>query len=152
MNSTTQRIVFTTEVRGIVRRTPKEEAAQREIMAVALAQPHRRGSDDPRMATPLGRFVEKTWGHKASIFPAIAPVAIMLATSMRRSPLAGSRWRDSSLRSLAWLDYRTIRRPRRLPRNRLKSPNLTARSPAPTKRWSRFMRAFPARWKGSAAR
>ncbi|MDR3464175.1 MAG: hypothetical protein P4L76_17875 [Beijerinckiaceae bacterium] len=68
MNSTTQRIVFTTEVRGIVRRTPKEEAAQREIMAVALAQPHRRGSDDPRMATPLGRFVEKTWSHKESLY------------------------------------------------------------------------------------
>src|ERR1700677_3357473 len=30
-------------------------AQNAEAMAVALAQPHRRGSDDPRLAFPLGR-------------------------------------------------------------------------------------------------
>ena len=46
------------------RRTAQErvEAAQRaEALSVALAQPHRAGSDDPRKAFPLGRFVERTW-------------------------------------------------------------------------------------------
>ena len=57
-----QAIVFTTEVRGLSGwRPPKEDAEQREIMAVALAQPHRGGSSDPRLATPLGRFVETSW-------------------------------------------------------------------------------------------
>ena len=57
-----QAIVFTTEVRGLSGwRPPKEDAEQREIMAVALAQPHRAGNGDPRLATPLGRFVEASW-------------------------------------------------------------------------------------------
>lgn len=36
---------------------PTEQAKERaENIAVALAQPHRRGSDDPRLGTALGRF------------------------------------------------------------------------------------------------
>lgn len=41
------------------RRTAQErfEAAERaEALSVALSHPHRAGSDDPRLATPLGRF------------------------------------------------------------------------------------------------
>jgi hypothetical protein len=68
MNLTPRNIVFTTEVHGMARRTPKEAATQREIMAVALAQPHRHGSDDPRLATPLGRFVERTWMRGENLY------------------------------------------------------------------------------------
>jgi hypothetical protein len=56
------RIVYTTSARGLSpRQTPNEEKEQRDIMSVALAQPHRGGSSDPRLATPLGRFVETSW-------------------------------------------------------------------------------------------
>jgi hypothetical protein len=56
------RIIYTTDVKGLsARQTPREEAERREIMSVALAQPHRAGSSDPRLATPLGRFVENSW-------------------------------------------------------------------------------------------
>jgi hypothetical protein len=34
-----------------------EAAAREDAVSVALAQPHRRGSDDPRLSEPLGRFV-----------------------------------------------------------------------------------------------
>ena len=46
------------------RRSAQErvEAAERaEAMSVALAQPHRDGSDDPRLAFPLGRFCASVW-------------------------------------------------------------------------------------------
>ena len=46
------------------RRSAQErvEAAERaEAMSVALAQPHRAGSDDPRLAFPLGRFCASVW-------------------------------------------------------------------------------------------
>lgn len=36
-------------------------AESAEAMAVALAQPHRAGSDDPWLAFPLGRFCRRTW-------------------------------------------------------------------------------------------
>jgi hypothetical protein len=64
MNATARsNIIYTTEVRGLVSgtRSPREEAEQREAMKVVLAQPHRRGSDDERLGTALGRFCE---GHK----------------------------------------------------------------------------------------
>lgn len=41
--------------------TPEEARAQKETIAVALAQPHRGGSDDPMLAFPLGRFCYRTW-------------------------------------------------------------------------------------------
>ena len=42
------RIVYTTDVKGLsARQTPREETERREIMSVALAQPHRAGSSDP---------------------------------------------------------------------------------------------------------
>jgi len=68
MTVTQPRIVFTTEVKGVMRRTPKEEADQKAVMAVALAQPHRRGRDDPRLSTPLGRFVDRTWGPREPLY------------------------------------------------------------------------------------
>lgn len=38
------------------------EAAERaDAVSVALAQPHRAGSDDPRLAFPLGRFCATAW-------------------------------------------------------------------------------------------
>jgi len=61
MSAQPNRIVFTTEVKGLVSgsRSPREEREQREAMAVALAQPHRTGSDDRRLGTPLGRFCRR---------------------------------------------------------------------------------------------
>ena len=50
------------------RRTAQErvEAAERsEARSVALAQPHRSGSDDPRMAFPLWRYCVWTWPSDA---------------------------------------------------------------------------------------
>ena len=58
------KIVFTTEARGLAshspargRQTPAQIKEAEEIMGVVKAQPHRRGSDDPRLSEPLGRFV-----------------------------------------------------------------------------------------------
>ena len=70
MNATArQAIVFTTDCHGLSSRsTPREEAERREIMAVALAQPHRLGNDDPRMATPLGRFVGRMWRRPERLY------------------------------------------------------------------------------------
>ena len=33
-----------------------KEETREEVQATALSQPHRRGSDDPRLESPLGRF------------------------------------------------------------------------------------------------
>lgn len=56
MNTPARSIVFMTESRAMLRRTPKEEADQREVMSVVLAQPHRRGARNERLGTALGRF------------------------------------------------------------------------------------------------
>jgi hypothetical protein len=57
------RIVFSTEARGLqaIDKAAQEErkrtdAERAQTMAVALAQPHRQGSTDPRLSEPLGRF------------------------------------------------------------------------------------------------
>ena len=34
----------------------REDQARTDALSVALAQPHRQGSDDPRLESPLGRF------------------------------------------------------------------------------------------------
>lgn len=39
----------------------QEERLRKHNLAVALAQPHRGGSEDPRLAFPLGRFCASTW-------------------------------------------------------------------------------------------
>ena len=51
------------------RRTADERVAaalRADAQSVALAQPHREGSDDPRLAFPLGRFCASTWRNDRS--------------------------------------------------------------------------------------
>ena len=57
------KIVFSTSCSGLqshspmrARQTPAELREADEIMSVVRSQPHRRGSDDPRLSEPLGRF------------------------------------------------------------------------------------------------
>lgn len=57
-------IVFSTEARGLRSHSrpvkddlpTREQKERAEIMSIAIAQPHRRGSDDIRLSEPLGRF------------------------------------------------------------------------------------------------
>ena len=69
-----RKIVFTTQVRGLAshspargRQTPAQIREAEEIMSVVKAQPHRRGSDDPRLASPLGRFCARIWAKDAHL-------------------------------------------------------------------------------------
>ena len=41
---------------NVNRMTPAEQREQEEVMAVALAQPHRQGNQDPRLESALGRL------------------------------------------------------------------------------------------------
>src|SRR6201996_6154963 len=62
-----QPIRFTTEARGLSGyQTPSEINDAREIMSVALNQPHRRGDNDPRLESPLGRLCKAKGWHSAS--------------------------------------------------------------------------------------
>jgi hypothetical protein len=76
MNATARsNIIYTTERRGLSgqRMSDREAAEQREIMAVALAQPHRRDAEypnDERLEGPLGRFVAKIWDRKDELYSA----------------------------------------------------------------------------------
>jgi hypothetical protein len=51
-----QRLTPRREPSGKLQREPQEERTA-EIVAIVLAQPHRRGSDDDRRHTPLGRLI-----------------------------------------------------------------------------------------------
>jgi hypothetical protein len=51
-----QRLTPRREPSGKLQREPQEERTA-EIVAIVLAQPHRRGSTDDRRATPLGRLI-----------------------------------------------------------------------------------------------
>jgi hypothetical protein len=51
------------------RKTPAEERDEAAIMAVALAQPHRRGSRDPALSEPLGAFCLRRWPPSPSDGP-----------------------------------------------------------------------------------
>ena len=45
------------------KRPMREDQARADALSVALAQPHRRGNDDPRMESPLGRFCAQEGLH-----------------------------------------------------------------------------------------
>jgi hypothetical protein len=67
MNAQGNRIIYTTEARGLSgshRMTPREESEQREAKSVALVNPDRRGSDDPMCSDALGRFCRRKWRAK----------------------------------------------------------------------------------------
>lgn len=62
------RIIYSTEAKGLAshsrtlaRQTPAQIKAADEIMSVVKAQPHRQGSDDPRLSDPLGQFCAAQW-------------------------------------------------------------------------------------------
>lgn len=68
------------------RRTANErvEAALRaEAVSVALAQPHRGGSDDPRLAFALGRFCDRAWPNDSQFADAMHRAGASYAAEVR---------------------------------------------------------------------
>lgn len=68
------------------RRTANErvEAALRaEAVSVALAQPHRGGSDDPRLAFALGRFCDRVWPNDSQFADAMHRAGASYAAEVR---------------------------------------------------------------------
>lgn len=79
-----QPIRFTTEARGLSGyQTPAELNDAKEVMSVALAQPHRRGDNDPRLESALGRLCKAKGWHSASF-----DAGIMYGDNIRRMRLA----------------------------------------------------------------